>query len=156
MNGKFWIGCGAVLLAFAVAGACRPAADSGGATPSLTAEDRARASGASVGEWLREVDTSTMPGLLAVLDEDAIERVTAILQDQRDPTWREKLKNGEWTDPEGLALWRGVARADVTRPLSDVEAAYLEYARGNIASFAEWFSRDGSPAERRLGFITDC
>ena len=67
MNGKFWIGCEAVLLAFAVAGACRPAADSGGATPSLTAEDRARASGASVGEWLREVDTSTMPGLLAVL-----------------------------------------------------------------------------------------
>ena len=103
-----------------------------------------------------------MPGLVAVLDEDAIERVTAILQDQQDPTWREKLKNGEWTDPEGLALWRGVARADVTRPLSDVEAAYLEYARGNIASFAEWFSRDGSPGEPppgelgRVGFITGC
>ena len=106
-----------------VGAACNPDADSGAATDQ---------------DWLREVDTSTLPGLLAVLEEASVDRVTAILHDELDPAWRAELESGELTaDPEELRYWRRLARADVTTPLTDAEAAYLEHARQQVAAFQD-------------------
>ena len=95
--------------------------------------------------WLEDVDTSAMPGLLAVLDDDSFDRVTAMLQDEQDPTWRERAASGELTDdPEALEFWRRLARLDVTSPLSDAEQAYLEHSRNQTAAFNQELSSNNA------------
>ena len=100
---------------------------------------------ATTDSWLEDVDTSAMPGLLAVLDDDSFDRVTAMLQDEQDPTWRERAASGELTDdPEALEFWRRLARLDVTSPLSDAEQAYLEHSRNQTAAFNQELSSNNA------------
>ena len=144
---KLGSAAGVVFLAlFGAWTACNP--DS----PNTSATQEAQRAGASNTDWLGEVDTSTLPGLLAVLDEASIERVNAILEDERDPTWREQLVSGELTaDLEELHYWRGLARADVTTPLTDAEAAYLEHARNRASTFQDiLLEQHDDPALREL------
>ncbi|MDE0474797.1 MAG: hypothetical protein OXI50_09570 [Gammaproteobacteria bacterium] len=107
---------------------------------------------ATTDHWLRDVDTSTMPGLLLVLDDDSIGRVTAILQDELDPAWREQAASGELTDdPEALAFWRRLARIDVSAPLTDAEKAYLEHRRAGVRAFGEDLLSNDPELRKLLG-----
>ncbi|MDE0675157.1 MAG: hypothetical protein OXI06_08780 [bacterium] len=145
---------GGILLALLVAWtACNPDSHSGEATttaPSTSLE--AQRGGTSSTDWLQEVDTSTLLGLLAVLDEASIDRVNAILQDELDPAWRTKLESGELTlELEELHYWRRLARADVTTPLTDAEAAYLQHARKRVSTFQDMLLEEhGDPELQQL------
>ena len=121
---------GAVIAAVTVAAvACTSGADDPAALPE---------------DWLNDVGTETLPELLAHLSEESIFRVSAILTDETDPGWRERLQNGtlipradaldEATVADILDHHRALATADVTTPLSDIELKYLNHKRASLST----------------------
>lgn len=132
---------GAVSLASIIWAACGP--DSPSSPSPASSVGSVPVSQAST-DWLEEIDTSAMPGLLAILDEAAIYRVTAMLNDELDPGWRERIthqQQGE-TDSAMLDYMRGLVEADVRRPLSPAEARYMEHMRELRNAYREQFLAD--------------